>query len=647
MKDRILESYLRSFVEDNNLSDLKEFDAFEHFANFCMVSREHPGDFEFEDIHVGGTGDSAIDGLAILVNEHLVSSTEAIDYFKKNLRRLDVQFIFIQSKTSDRFEGSEIGTFLFGVKSFFEKEPLIKENTEIQRLRSLKDYIYRFSIDMDTSPLCHIHYVTAGKWVDDANVQGRIRDGIKELKETNLFSDIRFFPIDAERLGNIYRELKRKVVRQIVFDKYTILPRMDNVQEAYIGILPSTEYVKLICDEEGNLLRTLFYDNVRDFQGNNPVNMEIHETLVNTAQNDKFALLNNGITVVAKSVNKIGTAFNIRDFQIVNGCQTSHILYRNRNILNERVLIPIKLVVTDDPDVTNLVIKATNRQTEVKLEAFESLSPFQKKLEEFYSTFGKDKTPCLYYERRSKQYEHLPLPQKYIVTLAAQIKCFLAMFLNEPHSTHRYYGELLDANRNRMFQDNHLPYPYYISGLALCILEELFAQNRIERFYKKFKYQMLMLFRLQLQKSRMPYLNSQRKMDDYCSRLLSTLCDEEATLKAFTTTSSVIQQTLVTTKYEPREAVRLRVFTTNLMSKATALHDTSPATVPRQTGEVKDFSDIRGFGFIQSQTGDDLFIHYSDIRGTGFRSLRKGQSVEFSAYESEKGLQAKDVLPLD
>ena len=646
MKDRILESYLASFVNEHNLSDLDESDAFERFANFCIVSREHPGDFEFEDISVGGDGDSAIDGLAILVNEHPISSMEEIDYFKKNFRRLDVQFLFIQSKTSDKFEASDMGNFLFGIKSFFEREPLTIENKEVQRLRHLKDYIYQFTIDMDTNPLCRMYYVTAGKWIEDANLRGRISKGVDELKSTNIFSEVKFFPIDAERLGTIYRELKRKVVREVTFDKHTILPLMDNVQEAYIGILPSKEYLRLICDEEGNLLRTLFYDNVRDFQGNNPVNMEIQETLADSTQNDKFALFNNGITVVARSINKVGAAFKIQDFQIVNGCQTSHILYRNRSVLNEKILIPIKLIVTSDPEVTNHIIKATNRQTEVKLEAFESLREFQKKLEEFYTGFGKNNTPRLYYERRSKQYDHLPIPPKDIVTLPAQVKCFLAMFLNEPHSTHRYYGELIEANRGRMFLENHPPYPYYISGFALCVLEEFFVQNRIERFFKKFKYQMLMLLRLQSEKSLMPFLNS-KKMDNYCSDLLSVLSDKETALKAFAATTSVIQTALDTGKCEPREALRLRVFTLDLISKVASPSKTSPATVSRQVGKVIRFSDITGFGFIRPQTGEDLFVHYSDIRGTGFRTLRQGQSVEFTVLEGKKGLQAKDVLTLD
>lgn len=644
MKDRILESYVTSFVNEYNLTHLDESNAFERFVNFCIVSREHPGDFEFEDLSVGGDGDSAIDGLAILVNEHLVSSPEEVDYFKNNLRRLDVQFVFIQCKTSGKFEAAEIGSFLFGVKSFFERQPLTRENKEIQRLRHLKDYIYRFTIDMDTSPLCRMYYVTTGKWVEDTNLLGRISDGVEELISTNIFSDVKFFPIDAERIATIYRELKRKVVREVTFDKHTILPRIHNVQEAYIGILPSTEYMKLICDEEGNLLRTLFYDNVRDFQGNNPVNMEIQETLADPAQSDKFSLLNNGITVVARQINKVGAAFKIQDFQIVNGCQTSHILYRNRDVLNERILIPIKLVVTSDPDVTNHVIKATNRQTEVKLEAFESLREFQKKLEEFYAGFGKDRTPRLYYERRSKQYDHLPIPPKHIITLAAQVKCFIAMFLNEPHSTHRYYGELLNANRSRMFVDSHLPYPYYVSGLALCVLEELFARNDMQHFYRKFKYQMLMVFRLQCQPSAMPYLNAVRRMDAYCSHLLDILSDQDAARQAFSAAAAVIQTALDVGKHEAREALRLRAFTAELISKTASSGGTSPATVQRQTGRVTYFSDIRGFGFIRLDTGQDVFVHCSEISGTGPRALHVGQSVEFTILESERGPQARDVL---
>ncbi len=53
------------------------------------------------------------------------------------------------------------------------------------------------------------------------------------------------------------------------------MPQIGGVQAAYIGIVPCLEYLKLLTNEDGTLNRRLFYDNVRDFQGNNPVNHEI------------------------------------------------------------------------------------------------------------------------------------------------------------------------------------------------------------------------------------------------------------------------------------------------------------------------------------------------------------------------------------
>lgn len=63
----------------------------------------------------------------------------------------------------------------------------------------------------------------------------------------------------------------------------------------------------------------------------------------------------------------------------------------------------------------------------------------------------------------------------------------------------------------------------------------------------------------------------------------------------------------------------------------------------RQTGTVKWFNGGKGFGFIEREEGDDVFVHYSAIRGDGFRNLEEGQQVEFSVEQGPKGLQATDV----
>jgi cold shock protein len=66
----------------------------------------------------------------------------------------------------------------------------------------------------------------------------------------------------------------------------------------------------------------------------------------------------------------------------------------------------------------------------------------------------------------------------------------------------------------------------------------------------------------------------------------------------------------------------------------------------RHTGTIKWFNDAKGFGFIERETGDDVFVHYRSIRGEGFRSLKEGGTVEFDLAETEKGFQAEDVIEL-
>jgi CspA family cold shock protein len=70
------------------------------------------------------------------------------------------------------------------------------------------------------------------------------------------------------------------------------------------------------------------------------------------------------------------------------------------------------------------------------------------------------------------------------------------------------------------------------------------------------------------------------------------------------------------------------------------------STSVKEQGTVKWFNASKGYGFIQRQTGEDVFVHFSAIQADGYRSLNEGQAVEFEVVRGPKGLQASNVQAL-
>lgn len=222
MEDKIIAGYLRNFIEDYGLEALDESEAFEHFFNYCIVADHVPSTFPIDDVHTGKEGNPGIDGMALIINEHLVNSNEEVDFFAKHTGRLDVKFVFLQSKTGTKFDMGEIGNFIFAVKDFFSVNPAYTSHDKINQLRNLKNYIYeKHSICLESNPLCLLYYGTTGKWENPTNLQCRIDTEIGDLRELCLFSEVEFFSFDSDRIRSRYRELKHKAVKGINLEKHT------------------------------------------------------------------------------------------------------------------------------------------------------------------------------------------------------------------------------------------------------------------------------------------------------------------------------------------------------------------------------------------------------------------------------------------
>ncbi|MFH0734707.1 MAG: AIPR family protein [bacterium] len=633
--DRIIQSFIEDFRKEFNYENSDYSKLFEHFINYILISKIYPDRSAIDKINVGGTRNPGIDGLAIMTNNHLVTTEEEINYFIQDADLLDIEFSFVQSKTSDSFELGGISNFCASVKEFFRDGDLDFED-ELLNLKDLKNYIYANSIRLQKSPALKLYYATTGKWASDKNLTTIINSNIKDLQDSGIFSEIKFHPIDADRIKALYREIKNKITKEIIFEKHTILPIINNVTESYLGILPANELLKIISDDDGEIIKTIFYDNVRDFQGFNKVNNEIKKTLENITEKDKFVLLNNGITIVAKSLNKIGSAFKISDFQIVNGCQTSHVLHSTKELLDNKVFIPLKLIVTDDDDTINEIIKATNSQTEVKNEAFEILKPFHKKLEEFYLTFEKELNKRVFYERRSKQFIGIKAKQERIIGLPTLIAAFVAMFLNEPHSINRYFGELLKSYSSRLFQENHSFFPYYTCGLAVCLVDDFYRENKLNPTFKRFKYHLILMLRVEIAGNKVPSNTySNKEMERYCLKLLDVLWNKDKALETFINLETKLRIALTNTKLLQRQAHLMRAFTGELLPSVES---------SRKNGELTFYNNTRGFGFMRiSDSKEDIFVHFTEINKIFDGVIEPCLKFSFDIVESNKGPQARNL----
>ncbi len=529
--DLITQNLLGSFRKEQGfLEDIDVPTLFEHFANYCVAASEYDEDFELENISVAGGNDLQLDGVVVLVNGVIINSIEEVDELARINRYVEAEFIFVQAKSGSDFKGSEISDMYFGIRELFSTEAKMPRNELLSEKEKCIKHIYTKSeLFKHGNPVIKIYYVSTGKWAEDSQLITRIRTGNESLEELSIFGQVLFTPIDARGLQQLFSKAKNNLTKTFIFSNRVTLPQINSIRESYLGYVSANEYINLISDENNNLIRSLFTENVRDFQGDNPVNNEIDSTL-KTDEKEAFVVLNNGVTVVAEDLKITGDKFSLTGYQIVNGCQTSHVLFNNKNSIDESVQIPLKLIIAPDSTIKNKVTKATNRQTPVKIEELSALTDFQKHLEEFYSAIT-DRHK-LYYERRSQQFRSdVGIEKIRIVTVSSQIRSFAAMFLKRAHQSSRYYGTLLKDVGSRVFVEGHPPIAYYIASYTLFRIEWFMRRNQVDNIYRPFKYHLMGIIRMQILGPDLPEMKANRFVRS-CERIRDILWNDEECLTA-------------------------------------------------------------------------------------------------------------------
>jgi len=476
--DGIIDERISSNIPSKEKDEVFEYFAFEQLLKNYDLSHD-----ELISGAVDGRDDGGIDGLYIFINGHLLTDIEKFSWPKIGVI---LELWIITCKHHDTFKQAPLDNL---VASSSELLDLTIENndlqgsysTEILQRRDNFKTAYRKISPRLNSFNIFFSYVSRG----DTNELGESiksrSDQLKKIAE-NVFglcnTDFKFYG-SSELI-----ELNRK---KPIFTLE--LPFSDHLSSdgTYILLTKLNDYYKFISDNH-NLRRYLFDSNVRDFMGLNNVNEDIMTTLLNEKSPD-FWWLNNGITILATKASIVGKSIIIENIQIVNGLQTSESIYKffssgNIDIRNRSVLV--KIIVSNNSEDRDNIIRATNNQTFVHPSALHATDKIQRDIEDALKLHN------MYYERRVNFYKNQGVSIDEILTPLYLASGFVSLVLKSPQRASTLKSKFMrdEYKYNKVFTANTNLQVWPKIAYILKTTDKFLEKNRpkenglIEYFYK-------------------------------------------------------------------------------------------------------------------------------------------------------------------
>ncbi|MGC4008156.1 MAG: AIPR family protein [Pseudomonas sp.] len=560
----IIKSHLNQFSKNFALDNLAESHQFERFSNYCIASDRSSEKVLLDEITTGAD-DAGIDGVIFLIDGEIITSPEAAqDILSRPKKNIVAEIIFIQSKSSENFEKAQISNFGDGISD------LISESTELpicETLQNAKEIIKIILQNIgkveDGQPIASAYYVTTGEYNESAKeIKAALTLLKKKIDSTGFFSSANVYPIGRKELIKLYSKISSGVEATLEVKGFLPYPTIPGVEEAYLALVPAKSYVEKLLNDNGKIRASVFEENVRAYLGSdNPVNSEISKTISDTIRRQRFGVLNNGITIVSPDIRVQNNNIFLRDYQIVNGCQTSNVLFENRDSLSDDVFLTVKMVEANDSDVVDDVVKSTNSQTRVESIQFLSSIPIIKQVERYFSARNENnEETAIYLERREKQYSGRGIPEIRIVDIKNMCRSTAAIFLDKPELASRYPIQMFDEVGDELLSEKNREIIYYTSALAHYRIQLLLASQRIPSNLGKCRWHILMLLKYLSNKNKpTPKLNS-KKIDKYCENIIAACRDPEFT--KFKEAAHILQNS----GDLARDTIRLHSFKTQLIT---------------------------------------------------------------------------------
>jgi AIPR protein len=467
---------------------------FEQFVCSVLLRRFHLdmlGLDELKYVVAGASDDNSTDLLAILIDGVVVQDAQHAQSLLEASDDPRVAYVFAQITTANTFLRTKMNALVSGIDNFFADRSFFPENAALEGRRAVKTAIRTFlGEDLAGRESATVYYVAMGNWVQEQE----LRDGPdsplgwRKYAEHavrrcgNLQSATTIEVVDKRRLSELLKELDRveepapapSYSRTIRVPDLLPMPTVAGLEAGYIGFISALQLIELLERPDGQgLLDLVSFHNVRGFQGmDNSVNTEIAATLAGDRP-EEFLLRNNGVTLVAERATYAAGDLSLENYQLVNGWQTSSVLYHQRQHLgpDASVFVPLKVVVTQSDVLRDAIVRSTNRQTAVADVQQSAQTPFVRRLWAAFEERRRTGDPeALWLERRDGEFRGDPtVVAARVVSLRELMGAMTAVVFRQPHVAAKGPAAM-QANERLLFNDQHDVAPYFLSARVLYVV---------------------------------------------------------------------------------------------------------------------------------------------------------------------------------
>ncbi len=399
------------------------------FLYYCVETFSRAfdlGDSELKSGIVDGGGDGGVDAFYILANGELVDSETELDPSDPPEFKLIVMQVKGGNEGFSPTAVDKIFWFTQDLLDLAKKKADYHSNYHSDMVTLMRLFKDKYGVVVGETPALAIEfiYITRKDVMPNESCDKSAQNVEAECRKHFPHIQAKFSFINAEAL---WRQVQARPPRRRTL-KWAAQPM--TTQEGELGLVRLADYFDFIKDPDGKIAERFFDSNVRGYWPDSKINKQIDETLKN-AGSPEFWLLNNGITIIAERAETPQyLEVEIHDPQIVNGLQTSRVIYSHFKATapttsdNRRVVV--RIIKSGDKPTRDAVIRCTNSQNQMPEETLRATDPIHRQLEQAFHSHN------LYYDRRKGYYRDQNKPVAQIVSVIEVLQAIVSVVLQRP-----------------------------------------------------------------------------------------------------------------------------------------------------------------------------------------------------------------------